>query len=98
MDLSARPVSDKSSSTAIRCSNQEAGYGIDAVVQALSPLKNPVEGQREILCGAHSFYMRMNINEVDWSGPSCCQDAKIVSLGVNGIEGAQRVRRWMVSA
>ena len=96
-DLGARSVSNKSGATTIGSSDQESGYGVDAVVQALSPLEDPVERQRDIV-RSKCFYMRMNVNEVDRSWTCCRQDAEVVAFGVKGIEGAQRVRRWMISA
>src|ERR1700733_6142510 len=96
-DFRARSVSDKAGATAIRSSDQESGHGIDAVVEALSPFDNPIERQRDIVRGK-CFYVRMNINEVDRSWTCCRQDAEVVALRVKRIEGAQRVRRWMISA
>src|ERR1700722_893781 len=42
--------------------------------------------------------MGMNVNEVYWPWACCSQDAEIIALGVQRIESAQRVRRWMISA
>src|SRR5258708_14169102 len=40
----------------------------------------------------------MKVNEVDRPWTSSRQDAEVVAFGVKRIEGAQRIRRWMISA
>src|SRR5258705_13958823 len=40
----ARPVSNKPFTTTVCGSNQGARYGVNSVLQALSPLNDPVEG------------------------------------------------------
>src|SRR5258708_24248755 len=60
-DLGARSVSDKSGATAICSPDKESGYGINAVVQALSPLEDPVERQRDIV-RSRCFHVRMNVD------------------------------------
>src|ERR1700735_3265922 len=44
------------------------------------------------------FYMRMNINEVDRAWTGCGQDAEGVAFGIEWIESAQCVSRWMIPA
>src|SRR5882724_919420 len=60
----ARPVSDKPFATTVCGSNQGAWYGVDSVLQALSPLNNPIEGGSNAMRECQ-VKLGMKIDEVD---------------------------------
>ena len=77
--LRARPVSDKSR-LAIACGpDQRSRDRVDSVEDILPPLKNPVERCGHVVRKC-CFDMRMNVDEVKWTGARCGKDSKVVSL------------------
>jgi hypothetical protein len=78
-DLSAGPMSNESCLTTIGSPDQEPRHSVDAIVKALSPLKNPVDRHRHAM-RKRRFDVRMNVNEVDGAGTCCGKDAKVVAL------------------
>src|SRR6266545_4406879 len=60
----ARPVSHKPFPTTVCGSNQGAWYGVNSVLQALSPLNNPVEGSSNAMRECQ-INLGMEIDEVD---------------------------------
>src|ERR1700730_9051467 len=77
-DLSAGPVSDESCPTTIGSPDQEPRHGVNAILQALSPLNNPVDRHRHVMRQCR-FDVEMNVNEVDGAGTRCGKDAEVVA-------------------
>src|ERR1700751_3185737 len=78
-DLSAGPMADESRLTPIGRPDQEPRHSVDAILEALPPLKNPVDRQRHVM-RKRRFDVRMNVNEVNGTGTCCGKDAKVVAL------------------
>src|SRR5215469_11426408 len=95
--LGARTVPDEGGVTFSRRNNQKSGHGIHSVSQALPPLKNPIDGDGDIT-RQRRFNMRVYIDEVDRPRARRGDDAKIVALREQGIEGPQRVLSRIVTA
>src|SRR5262249_10114776 len=89
-DLCSGPVSNKTCAAAIRSPDQESWNCVHAVVEALSPLKNPVDGYGHSV-GERCLDMRVDVNEVDWARACSGQNSEIVSFRKKRIEGAKRV-------
>src|SRR5260370_378878 len=93
----ARTVSDEAC-IALSCrNNQKSGDGVHSISQALPPLKDPIDG------GSHAvrqrrFSARVYVNKVDGAGASRGEDAKIIALREQGIEGPERVLPRIVAA
>jgi hypothetical protein len=79
-NLCSGPVPNESGSTLVSSSDQEYGHGVDAIFETLAPLEDPVERRGHIMrkCPLDA---RMNIDEIDWPGTGCGQNAQIVALG-----------------
>src|SRR5712671_139198 len=98
-DLEARPVAYEPRPASTRRPDQETGYRVHAVFQALSPLHNPVEG-----C-SHAVWERplnpgMKIDKIDWAWTGSSQDPEVVPFGEQCIECSEciRIRFGMISA
>ena len=89
-DLCSGPVSDKTGAAAICSPDQKSWDRIHAVLEALSPLKNPVDGYGHSV-GESCFDMRVDVNEVDWARACSGQNSEVVSFWKKRIEGAERV-------
>src|ERR1700739_806398 len=93
----SRTVSDEAR-IALSCRNdQKSGNGIHAVSQTFTPLEDPIEGD------SHTprqgcFNARVYVDKVDGAGASRGEDAKIIALWEQRIEGAQCVRPRIVAA
>src|SRR5260370_23645794 len=93
----ARTVSDEAC-IALSCrNNQKSGDGVPSISQALPPLKDPIDG------GSHAvrqrrFSARVYVNKVDGAGASRGENAKIIALREQRIEGPERVRPRIVAA
>src|SRR6202035_5010074 len=96
-NLRARPVPHESCLTAIRSSYQESGHRIHSILQALSPLKDPVERRGHIVRKG-ALDTRVNVDEVDRTGTGGRQDSKVVALGKERIKCSKRFRVWVVTA
>src|SRR6266700_2389661 len=89
-NLRARTVSNETR-VALSCrNNQKSGDGVNSISQTLPPLKDPIDG------GSHAvrqrrFNARVYVNKVDGAGAGRGEDAKIIALREQRIEGAERV-------
>src|SRR6266702_8133761 len=96
-NLRARTVSNETR-VALSCrNNQKSGDGVNSISQTLPPLKDPIDG------GSHAvrqrrFSARMYVNKVDRAGASRGENAKIIALREQRIEGPERVRPRIVAA
>src|SRR5438105_1510095 len=98
-DLDAGPVPYEPCRAITRRPDQETGYRVHTVFQALSPLNNPVEGCSHAVC-ERPLNPRMKIDEIDGTGTGSSQDAEVVSFREQGVECSEciRVGFRMVSA
>src|ERR1700687_4611379 len=93
----AGTVSDEAC-IALSCrNNQKSRDGIHSISQALPPLKDPIDG------GSHAvrqrrFSARVYVNKVDGAGACSGENAKIIALREQRIEGPERVPRRIVPA
>src|SRR6266700_4881340 len=95
-NLRARTVSNETRVAPCR-NNQKSGDGVNSISQTLPPLKDPIDG------GSHAvrqrrFSARMYVNKVDRAGASRGENAKIIALREQRIEGPERVRPRIVAA
>src|SRR6266851_8271643 len=93
----ARTVSDKACITLSCGNNQKSGDGVHSISQALPPLKDPIDGDSHTL-RQRCFSARVYVNKVDGAGASRGENAKIIALGEQRIEGPERVRPRIVAA
>src|SRR5258708_684326 len=93
----ARTVSDEARITFSRRNNQEAGHGIHSVSQTLPPLEDPIDGDSHTL-RQRRFNARVCVYKVDGAGAGRGEDAKIIALREQRIEGPERVRPRIVAA
>ena len=93
------PVADIPSMTAVCGSDEKTRDGVNAVLHAFAPLKDPIEGKRHIP-GESCFHVWMNIDKVDWARTCSGQYAEIVSLGEQRIKCSECtwIGVWMISA
>src|SRR6266478_5129140 len=98
-DLGARPVPYEPCPATIRRPDQETGYRVHAVFQALSPLNNPVEGRSHVMW-ERPLNLRMKIDEIDGARTGSSQDPEVVPFRKQCIECSEciRIRFRMVSA
>src|SRR6266446_10736855 len=98
-DLGARPVPYEPCPAITRRPDQETGYGVHAVFQALSPLNNPVEGCSHAV-RERPFNPGMKIDEIDGARTGSSQDPEVVPFRKQCIECSEciRIRFRMVSA
>src|SRR5713101_4810745 len=80
-----------------RWNSQKSRDGIHTVVQALAPLKDPIER------GSHTvrqrrFHMRVYVDKVDGTRTCRGEDAKIIALREQGIERTESIRPGIVAA
>src|SRR6266852_2303948 len=90
-DLEARPVPYEPCPAITRRPDQETGYRVHAVFQALSPLNNPVEG-----C-SHAVWERplnpgMKIDKIDWAWTGSSQDPEVVPFREQCIKCSECIR------
>src|SRR6266566_2930903 len=96
-NLRARTVSNETR-VALSCrNNQKSGDGVNSISQTLPPLKDPIDG------GSHAvrqrrFSARVYVNKVDGARAGRGEDAKIIALREQRIEGPERVRPRIVAA
>src|SRR6266705_933210 len=96
-NLRARTVSHETR-VALSCrNNQKSGDGIHSVSQTLPPLEDPIDGDSHTL-RQRRFNARVCVNKVDGSRAGRCEDAKIIALREQRIEGPERVRPRIVAA
>src|SRR5229473_1098921 len=93
----ARTVSDKACITLSCGNNQKSGDGVHSISQALPPLKDPIDGDSHTL-RQRCFSARVYVNKVDGAGASRGENAKIIALREQRIEGPERVRPRIVAA
>jgi hypothetical protein len=93
----ARTVSDEARITFSRRNNQESGHGIHSVSQTLPPLEDPIDGDSHTL-RQRPFNARVCVYKVDGAGASRGEDAKIIALREQRIEGPERVLPRIVAA
>src|SRR5882724_6359496 len=86
----ARTVSDKACITLSCGNNQKSGDGVHSISQALPPLKDPIDGDSHTP-RQRRFNARVYVNKVDGAGTGRGEDAKIIALREQRIEGAERV-------
>ena len=86
MQLRTRPVSDKSRLAVVCGPDQRSRDRVDSVQDIFPTLKNPVERRGNVMRKC-CFDMRMNIDEVNRTGPGCGQDSKVIPLRKERIEG-----------
>src|SRR5713101_7678775 len=93
----ARTVSDEAC-IALSCWNdQKSRNGIHPVSQTLPPLKDPIDADSHTL-RQRCFSARVYVNKVDGAGASRGENAKIIALREQRIEGPERVRPRIVAA
>lgn len=93
----ARTVSNKTC-IAVSCrNNQKSGDGVDSILQALSPLKDPVDGDSHTP-RQRRFSARVYVNKVEGAGACRGENAKIITLWEKRIECSEGVRPWIVAA
>src|SRR5580658_3557456 len=80
-ELRTGSVSNVSCATTVCSCNKEARHGVHTILNAFPPLKNPVNGNGEVMW-KQGFEVRMQVDKVDRTGTRCGQHAKVVSLGV----------------
>ena len=90
-DLYARPVPDETCPATVCRPDQETGYCVHAVLQALSPLQNPVEGCRHIVWEC-PFNPGMKVYEIDGTWTRGSQDPEVVPFREQWIECSERIR------
>src|SRR5258707_9540541 len=95
MNLSSRPVSNKPLPAVSCWNNKKAWHGVNAILQALSPLQDPVERPTYVM-GKRGFDMWMQVNEVHRTRAGCGQYTKIVALRKQSIKRSQRMRTGMI--
>jgi hypothetical protein len=96
VQLRPRTIPDETR-VALSCGNdQKSRDGIHTVLQALPPLKYPIEGGSHIV-RQHRFNMRMYVDKVNGTRTCRGEDAKIIALRKQGIEGTERIRPRIVT-
>src|SRR6266478_6054473 len=93
----ARTVPDEARITFSCRNNQKSGDGIHSVSQTLPPLKNPIDGDSHTPRQS-CFNARVGVDKVDGAGASRGENAKIIALREQRIEGPERVRPRIVAA
>src|ERR1700722_14929278 len=96
MNLSSRSVSNKPLPAVSCWNNEKPRHGVNAILQAFSPLEDPVERPTHVM-RKRGFDARMQVNEVHRTGAGCGQNTKIVTLRKQSIKRSQRVRAGMIS-
>src|SRR6266404_4078096 len=98
-DLDARPVPYEPCPAITRRPDQETGHRVHTVLQALSPLNNPVEGCSHAV-RERPLNLRMKIDEIDGARTGSSQDPEVVPFRKQCIECSEciRIRFRMVSA
>ena len=76
---------------------REAGYVVDSIVRAFPPLNDPIERHAHVV-GKGRLDVRVNVDEVNWAWAGGGQDAKIIALWKQWIEGTQSLGVWIVAA
>ena len=71
------PLAHESSITISRSPDQSPGYGIDAVLKALSPIENPV-GRDSHPMPPFRQHARVNVSKVHWTRAGIGNNAKVV--------------------
>src|SRR5882724_537437 len=97
--LYARPVPHEPCPAAACRPDQETGYCVHTVFQALSPLNNPVEGCSHVVW-ERPLNLRMKIDEIDGTRTRSSQYSEVVPFRKQCIECSEciRIRFRMVSA
>src|SRR6266436_8638924 len=93
----ARTVPDEARITFSCRNNQKSGDGIHSVAQTLPPLKDPIDGDSHTPRQS-CFNARVGVYKVDGAGASRGEDAKIIALREQRIEGPERVLARIVAA
>src|SRR5258706_10759716 len=95
-NLRARTVSDEARITLSCRNNQKSGHGIHSVSQTLPPLKDPIDGDSHTL-RQRRFNARVHVYKVDgaWAGGG--ENAKIIALWEQRIEGPESIRPRIVA-
>src|SRR5690348_18208652 len=97
MNLSSRPVSNKPLPAVSCWNNKKAWHRVNAILQALSPLKDPVERPAHVMRN-RGFDAWMQVNEVHRTRAGCGQNTEIVALRKQSIKRSQRMRAGMIPA
>src|SRR5258707_4669046 len=95
MNLSSRPVSNKPLPAVPCWDNKKAWHGVNSILQALSPLQDPVERPTHVM-RKRGFDARMQVNEVHRTRAGCGQNTKVVTLRKQSIKRSQRMRAGMI--
>ena len=95
--FSAGTVADETRVALSRWNNQKSRHGIHAVAQALPPLEDAIDGDSHVM-RQRRFGARVCVYKVDGAGASRGEDAKIIALRKQRIEGPKRVPPWIVAA
>src|SRR5215475_6956801 len=90
-------VSDEACIAFSRGNNQKSGNGIYSVSQTFAPLKYPIDRSCNTTRQRH-FSARMHVDKVDGTRAGRGEDAKIIALREQRIEGAERVLPRIVAA
>src|SRR5882724_10979105 len=96
-DFSAGPVSNESGAAAIGSADEEAGYGVHAIVDVFPPLDDPIERHAHAV-GKRRFHARVNVYKVNWARTRGGQNAKVIAFRKQRIERSQSFRIWVVAA
>src|SRR5260221_254 len=95
MNLSSRPVPNKPLPAFSCWNNKKAWHGVNAILQALSPLEDPVERPTHVM-RKRGFDMRMHVNEVHRTRAGCGQNTKVVTFRKQSAKRSQRMRAGMI--
>src|SRR5260370_8025044 len=76
---------------------EEAGYFVDSLVGFFPPLNDPIERHAHVV-GKCRLDVRVNVDEVNGAWAGSGQDAKVIALWKQWIEGTQGFRIWIVAA
>src|ERR1700739_982205 len=96
-NLRARPIPNVARLACIAGADQASRYVVDAIVETLSPLHDPIKRGGDVVRQCY-LDVGVNIYKVDWARSGRSQDTEIVTLRKQRIERAQSIRSGMIPA